>query len=105
MKERYAGKFETQNVGRPLLRSINLFEPSEPVFSFYSLHEVLANSPAYQFHEEYGANPKRLSAALALTAALEENESITIQLDPNVFTYAEARLNARVRVRPPVIDK
>ena len=105
IKEKFLGKFETANIGRPLLRSISLLEPVEPVFRFYSLKEMLFHCPTYHYLEESGSNPKRITAALSITAALEENESIILHSFSDQITYLEARLNARVRIKPPVIDK
>lgn len=104
IEERYSTKMDQRNLGRPLLRSINLLEPVEPVFDFYSMQEIISNASSFHFLDEHSGNPKRFIAEIAITAALEEGESIVLNVHTNKFSSVLARVNGKTRIKPPIVN-
>jgi len=111
LRERTVGDDDRQTLGRPLLRSVSLLEMTAPRYEFYSLQELLTTSAMSHIFDEHDNKLKKLTAAVAITAALEEGESVSVTVyNDNVtaahkLTYVEARLAADVKSKPPVLNK
>jgi hypothetical protein len=93
-----------RSLGRPLLRAVHVLEPIESIYKIYCLHELESRCSEFTLLDV--AQPLRtLSAYIDLPAMLIENEEIAIQVAPELFERCEARLDAEIRIRPPLIDK
>lgn len=111
LKERSIGDDDKRTMGRPLLRSVSLLEVTSPRYDFYSLQELITASATHHLFEEQNSKLTKLSAAIYISAALEEGESVSLTVhnddlpEANKFTYVDARLAAEVKLKPPVVDK
>src|SRR5207253_1344633 len=103
LRERQTGPRTTESLGRPLLRAVNLLEPVETVYAYHSLAELVDNSAGHKLFENLGGPPRRLTARLDLTALLAEKESIVLKVSPSIFSNVEARLDATLLLRPPMV--
>ena len=112
LREYHAGPDDAESLGRPLLRSVNIFEQVAPAHKFYSLHELLLNAVDYHLFEEQNRPPKRLTVSLDVTATLAADEddnyewiALSVNQDyANILEYVSARLDARVYLRPPMVN-
>ncbi|HEV2706432.1 MAG TPA: hypothetical protein VGV59_10945 [Pyrinomonadaceae bacterium] len=107
LRERHTGHFMDKSLGRPLLTSVNLLESVTSAYTYHSLQEVLDQSLDYQLIAPGGVKPRRFCARLNIAATLVEGESISLKIHDAqcALSYVDAHLNARVLLRPPLIDK
>jgi hypothetical protein len=101
--ETQIGPDDGQPLGRPLLRAVHLLEPITSAFAFHSLHELEMRSSDFSFLEPV-LPLQTLTAFVALPALLVHREALALEVRAGVWELAEARLDAEVRVRPPVIS-
>lgn len=97
------GPDDGQMLGRPLLRAVHLLEPITSAYAFHSLHELEIRSAEFSFLEPV-LPLQTLSAFVALPALLIHREAMALEVSPAVWELVEARIDAEVRVRPPVIN-
>jgi len=98
------GSDDTKSLGRPLLRAVHLLEPITTMYAVNSLCELEVRCSNFSILE-IEAPRRTLSAFLDLSALLLQNEEIALAVNPGVFSLCEARLEAELRVRPPVITR
>lgn len=111
LKEYQVGLENKESMGRPLLRSVNLLEKVKPAYEFYSLNELINVSAAHRFFDEHNKKLKKINATIYITAALEENETIsltvhntTLQPPMEKLDYVDAILAGEIKLKPPIID-
>ena len=107
MRERHTGRSIDASLGRPLLTSVNLLESVESPYIYYSLQEVLNDALEHRLIAPDGGRPRRLWAKLDIAATLAMGEGITLKVNYTqpALSYFDARLDARVLLRPPLIEK
>ncbi len=99
------GAHEIESLGRPLLRGVHVLEPIESMHTYYSLRELQARAMDFNLFD-VPAPQRYLTVMLDFTALLVRNEFITLRVEQaDLFERVEARLDAEVRLRPPMIDK
>jgi len=86
-----------ENMGRPLLRAINLLEPVQSVFEFSSLIELQNQCSGFHLFETPGPEIKRLIAAIDINAVLvnSPHQFIHPGNDPNDPAYNSYHANSR----------
>ncbi|MFN7688087.1 MAG: hypothetical protein ACK5OP_10180 [Sphingobacteriales bacterium] len=72
-----------ENIGRPLLRAINLLEPIQSSFVFNSLTELINQCSDFHLFEMPGPEIKRLTATLDINAVLVNSPSQFIHPNNN----------------------
>jgi hypothetical protein len=90
-----------ENIGRPLLRAINILEPVQSIYEIHSIVELQNLCSDFHLFENPGPPIKRLTATLDLNATLvnsdnqnivnSEFEFVELQLFANQFTRFEAK--------------
>lgn len=105
LRERHTGHWTDKPIGRPLLTSVNLLERVESSYSYRSLQEVIDDSLEHRLIAAQGDKPRRLCATLNLAATLAKGERIVLRVQDAQTRYLAARLNARVLLRPPQVNK
>jgi hypothetical protein len=98
--ERHSSTASERSLGTPLLQGVYLLEPRNSVYELFSVHEIIAQSSAFQF---FDPSPplQRMYARLHLPAILTEGEKITVSVSDAGIKRCEARLDAVLRTRPP----
>lgn len=86
-----------ENIGRPLLRAINILEPVKSIYEFNSLLELQSLCSDFHLFENPGAAIPRLTATLDLNATLvnSPNQNIAnndIYNNASVFEFVELNL-------------
>jgi hypothetical protein len=106
----------TENLGRPLLRAINILEPVTSIYEFNSLHELQNHCSDFHLFENPGAAIPRLTAMLDCSATLVNSpnqiiannniydvasrfEYVELKLNPNQFTRYEAKRNGVILIK------
>ncbi|MDX2151782.1 MAG: hypothetical protein SFV54_13670 [Bryobacteraceae bacterium] len=105
LRERLTISSGDPSVGRPLLRSVNVLESVNPAHDFHSLQELTSMADEYKLLDNPDGPPTRLSVSLPLAASLTDGERIRLTVTGGLWDVVEARLNGRVSIRPPMIDK
>lgn len=88
----------SENMGRPLLRAINILEPVPSVYKVYSLMELQNICSDFNLFENPGLEIKRLTATIDINAVLvnsdnadDKYEYLQLELFANDFTRFEAK--------------
>lgn len=92
-----AGKF-FENIGRPLLRAINILEPVKSALDFHSLSELQNLCSDFHLFEQPGPEIKRLTATLDINSVLVNSRNE--DLAKGVYEYIEIAL-----MQPGVFEK
>jgi hypothetical protein len=74
-----------ENLGRPLLRAINILEPVKSTYQFNSLTELQNHCSDFHFFENPGTAIPRLTATLDLSATLVNSPNQWIHPDNNLL--------------------
>ena len=96
LKERHLPSIN-ENIGRPLLRAINILEPAKSTYEFNSLLELQNLCSDFHLFENPGAEIPRLTATLDLNATLvnSPNQNIVnndIYDNASVFEFVELKM-------------
>jgi hypothetical protein len=105
-----------ENIGRPLLRAINILEPVKSVYEFQSISELQSHCSDFHLFDVPGPAIKRLTALLDLSAVLTNSpnqvianndiynasskyENVELKLFSNQFTRFDAKLDSDIIIK------
>lgn len=100
LRERHTATGSGSSIGQPLLRSVQLLERTVSSHEFHSLQELISAAGEYHLVEQPVGVHRNLRVRLGISAKLAKGEWLSVGIHSPDITYATARMDARMFLRP-----